>query len=724
MHRLTSVLLSLIVATPAVAGEADGNAPTSGALFDEVIVVATKHETSIRDVAADVTVIDDADLQAILSTSLADAFRFVPGVTHQSSGSRFGDEGITIRGIGGNRIAMELDGVPSSDQFDIGNFSNAARDFADTGLLGQVEVMRGPASTLYGGSALGGVVAMRTLDPRQFNADGATNGRAAMLYRGIDASTNAQASLVLNGMPASLILAGSYREGAERQSAALAEPADTQNYRRDAVLLKLVGENRLGDNWQIAAVSQSHDVQSRITSVLGAGRFRSTTRLAGDDSQSMDMLSGEYRFETPWISDGVARAFVVNSEIHQYTSDERAAARDPILIDRDFYYEQQRRGAELNLWRDQELRGWNHRFGVGLEYTETRTEELRNGFSTSLVDGSVSSDILGESFPLRDFPVTDTREFGAYLSDQVSRGPLSLNLALRFDDNRLTPNIDPVYAADNPETAVIALSDSDLSPKLAAIYRVGDDVDIFLQYARGFRAPPFEDANIGLDIPLFNIRAIPNPALRSETSDGWEVGMRRQGDRSRLQLSAFHTTYSDFIETKVRIGVDPVSGRLLFQSINIGDATIRGMEARWSRELTGSLAGLTLHASAYWAKGENKDNDQPLNSVGPAEAVIGSTWRSADERTEIRALLTATEAWSRRDDTAGPLFEPAGYGVLDLFFAHTLTERLVLRAGIGNVTDRTYWRWSEVRGLAPDDALIPTLAEAGRNYSIGLQWGW
>jgi hemoglobin/transferrin/lactoferrin receptor protein len=200
--------------------------------------------------------------------------------------------------------------------------------------------------------------------------------------------------------------------------------------------------------------------------------------------------------------------------------------------------------------------------------------------------------------------------------------------------------------------------------------------------------------------------------------------MRWQGDRTRLQVGAFHTRYKHFIETKVRVGMDPVSGRLLFQSINIGAATVRGVEARWARELGGALQGLTLSASAYWAEGDNRDNEQPLNSVGPAEAVIGTTWRSDDEQTEIRALLTATTGWSRRDTTAGDLFEPAGHAVLDVFLVHAISERLTFRAGVGNATDRVYWQWSEVRGLAPDDVLLPTLADAGRNYSIGLQWGW
>jgi len=724
MSRGFALLLVWAAAPLAFAETAPLDAPDKSTAFDEVVVVATKHATRIRDIAADVTIISSADLQATLSTSLSDAFRYIPGVTHESSGSRFGTEGVTIRGIGGNRIAIELDGVPLSDQFDVGNFSNATRDFADSGLLGQVEVLRGPASALYGSSALGGVISMHTLDPRVYSAERTTGGSATAFYRGLDESSNLQANIALNGDRVSLLLGGSYRDGAERDSAALDDPMDRQDYSRDAALLKLVGENSFGHEWQLRAIRQTYDVQSEITSVLGAGRFRSTTRLAGDDSHSMTMLSAEYGLESGGQGDGLLRVFYADADIDQHTIDERAAARAPALIERDFYYDQRLRGAELNLWRDAELFGWSHRFGFGLEYTETRTEEMRDGVSVSLTDGSVSTSVLGENFPLRDFPVTDMRETGAFVSDELSRGPLSLIAALRYDHNQLSPESDVIYADDNPATTVVSLSDSDISPKLGIIYHAGDDVDVFLQYAQGFRAPPFEDANIGLDIPLFNIRAIPNPQLQSETSDGWELGIRRQGERSRLHVGAFRTDYEDFIETKVRIGIDPASGRLLFQSINIGSAYIQGIEARLAYELSGRLEGLTLHASAYWAEGENEDNSKPLNSVGPAEAVIGATWRSVDQRTEVRALLTATDDWSRRDESAGELFEPAGYAVLDLFFAHTIGERLTLRGGVGNVTDRTYWKWSEVRGLAPEDALLPTLAEAGRNYSIGLQWGW
>lgn len=694
--------------------------------FDHVIVVATKRESRIRDVAADVTVVSDADLRATLATSIADAFRYLPGVSHAGAGSRFGSESIVLRGIGGNRVAIELDGVPFTEQFDIGRFSNATRDVADTALVGQVEVLRGPASALYGSSALGGVVAMRTPDPRQVAAGGGLGGFGAAVYRSLDESSHAQARLAAAGANAAALIAVSSRTGNESDSAALREPTDWRDYRQNSVLLKFVGASGARHDWQISAIHQDGSVETGISSVLGSGRFRSTTRLEGDDRSEASMLSAEYRFRPrDGLLDGaLARVFAADSDIRQRTLDERANARRPVRIDRDFFYEQRIHGAEVNLWHNGQLGGWDHHLGVGFEWTERRTEELRDGVSLGLEDAVVSRDILGERFPLRDFPISRTRELGAYVSDQLSRGGLSLIFALRYDHNRLSPLTDPVYAEDNPSIGTVAVSASDFSPKFGAIYRFSDDVDVYVQLAHGFRAPPFEDANIGLDIPLFNIRAIPNPELRSETSAGWEAGLRWQGQRTELHLSAFRTDYDDFIETKVRIGTDPLSGRTLFQSQNVSKARIEGVEARLTHRLDTAFGGVTLHAAGYWAEGENLGGGTPLASVGPAEAIVGATWRSRDERTEVRALLTIADDGSRSSSAADALFEPDGYATADVYFNRLIGEHLTVRAGIGNLTDKLYWRWSDVNRLAADDPVLPTLAAAGRNYSLGLQWNW
>ena len=109
----------------AQADESASDDSANDRIGDQIVVVAHKDERSIREIAANVTIISGASLKDELATSLSDVFRYVPGVDYEAAGSRFGAEGISIRGIGGNRVAILIDGVPLSDQFDVGSFSNA-----------------------------------------------------------------------------------------------------------------------------------------------------------------------------------------------------------------------------------------------------------------------------------------------------------------------------------------------------------------------------------------------------------------------------------------------------------------------------------------------------------------------------------------------------------------------------------------------------------------------
>jgi hemoglobin/transferrin/lactoferrin receptor protein len=338
--------------------------------------------------------------------------------------------------------------------------------------------------------------------------------------------------------------------------------------------------------------------------------------------------------------------------------------------------------------------------------------------------GEQTNVLLGEEFPLRDFPISTTQELGAYVEDTMSFGDWTVIAALRADQFKLSPSQDPMYLEDYPFAELVSINESDLSPKLGVIYTATPNVDIYLQYSHGFRAPPYADANIGLDIPFFNYRAIPNPDLRSESSDGLDLGLRWQGVQSSARISAFYTRYEDFIESKVRLGLDPVSGRTLFQSQNLRETTIKGIEASGSSRLSGSLSAFGFDGSAYYARGVNSETGEALNSVGPAQAVLGASWFSQNERTQIRLKAILTDAWSDRDEAGGELFKPPGHAIFDLYLTQRLGERTTIRAGLHNLTDRTYWNWSDVGGLSPDDPILPHLAQAGRSASISLNINW
>ncbi|MDZ7768380.1 MAG: TonB-dependent receptor [Woeseiaceae bacterium] len=356
---------------------------------------------------------------------------------------------------------------------------------------------------------------------------------------------------------------------------------------------------------------------------------------------------------------------------------------------------------------------------AGWNTGSTAQEEYRDGLERGLVDGVSTNVILGEVFPLRDFPLSTTREWGAFVEDSVALGNWSVIAAVRADRYRLEPHNDAMFAEDYPFANPVSLAESDLSPKLALMYRFGEIADLYAQYARGFRAPPYEDANIGLEIPVFNLRAIPNPDLRSETSDGFEIGLRIRADMLRLHASFFHTDYDDFIESRARVGTDPASGRILFQARNIEQAVISGFEAGWEVQGRELLRDFTLSGSLYRARGENRDGGQPLNSVGPAQAVLGLVWQPPDGARAVRLQATSTGSWDDRDESAGPLFKPAGHTVLDVYVTQRLAERVTLRAALRNVTDRIALETGPrcARGRT-DDPLPPHLARPGRNVSV------
>lgn len=721
-----ALLCAGVAAAEAVAADTAAEGDVGRGLIDEIVVVANKHEQSRRDVAANVSVFSADDFQFELASSIADVFRYAPGIDYESDRSRFGSESINIRGIAGNRVAILVDGVPVSDQFDVGSFSNATRDLVNAGFVDQIEILHGPASALYGSSAIGGVVAMRTVDPRNVARPRGQGGKLLSNWYAADSSLTATALQGFSSGRAGLLAGLSTTSGHESEANAVDSNLDRRDFENRAALLKLVADDPFGNTWRAFLYHRQSDVRSDARSMLGSGRFGATTALQGDDEYATDIVSAEYRFAglASLADDGVVRAWYQASDFEQQTRDERSLAPRPVAIDRLFVFEQRAAGLEANLQKTFATGSAEHRVSYGLDVRRRETKEYRDGLETGLDDGQQTNVLLGEVFPLRDFPVSRTDEWGAFIEDTISFGPWTLTGALRADHYEMRPTVDAMYAEDYPYAQPVSISDFEVSPKAGLVYHLGGAAEVYLQYSHGFRAPPYEDANTSLELPLFNIRAVPNPDLRSEKSDGFDLGARWRNGGSSAHVSVFRTRYTDFIESRVRLGPDPQTGRILFQSQNIDAAVIEGVEAGGTMDLTPIGAGLSLDGGLFVARSENLDNGEPLNSVGPPQAVTSLNWQSpgGSLRTSLRG--TFTDGWSARDETGGELFEAPGYAVFDLFFAWRAGRLLTLRAAATNLTDRTYWAWTDVRGLSPDDPVIPYLSRPGRSVSFGFDMTW
>src|SRR5688572_29936395 len=134
--------------------------------FDAVTVSATLSPASVRETPGTVSVVDAATIDRRLMTTVADLVAFEPGVYVETTVNRIGLNGFNIRGIGGNRVLTQVDGVDTSEQFDFGPF-NVHQFALDLDALKTAEIVRSAGSSLYGSDALGGVVSFFTRDPSE-----------------------------------------------------------------------------------------------------------------------------------------------------------------------------------------------------------------------------------------------------------------------------------------------------------------------------------------------------------------------------------------------------------------------------------------------------------------------------------------------------------------------------------------------------------------------------
>lgn len=700
-------------------------------VLDEVIVVA-KRRTPIQHAAATVTVIDQQHITRTLSDDVRDMVRYEPGVTVRNDPVRFGLDSFAIRGVGGDRVVAEIDGVGVAESFSVGALADSGRVFTEVAFIQRVEMLRGPASALYGSDAIGGVIHFQTMDPRDVLENGRSfTARVSAGYRGDTDGWSAAALNAWSAGPAQMLLGYVRRENEEADIAGGPVP-NPRDSRSDQVLAKLVVPDAPGGTIEVAVEAGRVRDRTTVNALLGTPpRFINTISMAGDDTAEHARISIEQALaiDWAWMDDMFWRFYAQDTQTAQVTDERRRAApprTPPVALHRVFELKDAAVGAELTAATAFRAGAWAHQLVYGVEVDVGRVTEERDGHERNLNTGVVSSTILGEVFPLRDFPRTKRTAAGLYVQDDIHADSSRWRLTpgLRVDLYRLRPREDQTYREDNPSARPVKLDERSIAPKLGASYELSESATAFAQYARGFRSPPFEDVNIGLEIPLFNYRALPNPELKPETSDGLEVGLRTRSAVWRASVSAHYTRFEDFIESRVNLGVDPASGVTLFQSRNLEAARIYGIELISRLDvgaLQSALAGWAVSLSAAWARGDNTMTNQPLNTVEPLKATLMIDYDAA-ARWGARLAATGVAAKDRIAEGATPLYRTDGYLALDAFAWFELGDRGQISIGVTNVTDDRYIDWIDVRGRAANDPLVPYATHPGRNASISASW--
>ena len=747
--RTTTGIATMLWAAAGIAADA----PDKPEIFDEleqIVVTATLNERAQKDVANEVSVIAADEIDRRQVQGLADLLRYEPGVSANGAdigGGRFGTAGVSIRGLGGNRVRLEVDGIAVPDAFEIGSFSSAGRDFVDVDALKRVEIVRGASSSLYGSDALGGVLSFVTKDPNDFiGADGGTFASAKFLY---DSANRGSAETgIWSGGSAhdGVVLVATHRDAGATNNKGEVDSAgptrtrpNPQDIASNALLAKYV---HTADSGRVDRVTLDGDRAETDTDVLTGRSFSALTQaltssLRGEDSRQRLRIGFDQ--ELP-LANAFADAldwkvYAQRGETTQDTFEDRATLTpngpvNPKQRWRRFTFDQRVFGLEALVRKAIVAGGVEHALTWGVDASRTRTEEERDGWQRDVTTGAISNVVSPDTFPVRDFPISDTTSVALFGQDEMRIGRFSLIPALRADHYRLDPKPDAVFLEDNPGIAPVGIRHTSWSPKLGAIWRFDDTWSAFAQYAHGFRAPPYNDVNIGFTNLAFGYTAIPNPGLKPETSNGVELGLRATTAHAWFGLSAYENRYRDFIESQAFVGFDD-AGLMLFQSINVSRVRIRGVEARAGLDLgalSDALHGWTLKGSLASARGDDRTAGQPLTSIDPARAVVGVAYDRDDWGAELTGTFVERKdrlpvAEPSQDPSAPPptpLFAAPGYATLDAYAHWRPLERVELFGGITNIGYRRYWSWGSVAGFA-QSARIDLYSAPGRAVRVGLR---
>lgn len=710
-----------MLTTPAQAQDNDGYFWLSR--MNQIVVTATRTPVEIENLPLTVSVTTDEQIADEMVTDIKDLVRFEPGVSVQRQPARFGaafgstgragNDGFNIRGIGGNRVLIQVDGVRVPDGFSFGAQSVGRGDYVDLGLIKSVEILRGPSSALYGSDGLAGAVSFITADPTDFIRNGnSVGGLVRGAYSSADNEFSETAILAARSGDWSGMVAYTRRDYNELDNMGTVggtgsnrtEP-NPQDGRSNAVLGRIVFDPANGHKLRLTA--ESLDTHLFTDGLVG---LSSTVDLL----QAVD--TGKRRrvgLDWSWEGEGAinfARAAVYwqDAEDRQFTDEDRTPAADRERLNT---FENRVYGFAADARSDFVTGPASHRLVFGGDISKTRQRGVRDGVEPP----------YGEVFPTRAFPTTDFTRAGLFAGDEIAVGPLTLYPAIRFDWYDLSPREDTLL----PNFVGKEQDGSRLSPKLGAVLKIDDGVRLFANYATGFKAPEPTQVNQFFENLAYGYTSQPNPDLGPERSESFEGGVRFTGSHVSLDITGFTSRYRDFISQEVVSGSFTPSDPAVYQFINLDHVQVKGAEARFEARADNGLNGRLSLSYATGDVTRPGGTTTPLSSIDPLKLVVGLGYRDPQGRFSGQLIATHS-ARKELDRTTGlctpECYRPGAFTILDATANARLWEGLTLRVGVFNIFDEKYAWWSDVRGLASTSSVTDAYTQPGRNASASLTY--
>jgi hemoglobin/transferrin/lactoferrin receptor protein len=709
-------------AGPAMAQEPD-------ATLQAVVVSGARSERALADVPAVVDVMQGTDLDAAKVQDIRDLVRELPNVSVKRAPQRFGavmgstgrdgNAGFNIRGLEGNRVLLTVDGIRVPRELSSGVFGSASfgRDYYDLGLISRVEILRGANSALYGSDGLAGMVSMTTTEPADvLKKDQTFGGRVGVRHDTENGSTGLGLTLAAQPSPTVQWLA-SVQTGRAKAldnqgtNDALNSTRTTPNPQTDqdqSLLAKLVLTPHAHQKHTLTLEHVDKSSEVAAYTARGMAMGVQTLNLDGTTDMVRSRLSWDGRFtiNTLWADTLRASVGFQDAKSQEVTGSDEISAGQPRQRSRDVTYTEQLWQGVLQAEKTRPIgQDWGQKVVYGMDVSVATLDNL--------VTGTLPPSY--ERYPLKRFPKTRETTSALFVQSEFASQHWSFIPALRYDHYALKPQADALYPL-----AATSLSDAALSPKLGVIFRPADSWSVFGNLAAGFKAPSPLQLNNYFENPFGNYKTIPNPDLKPETSQTLELGVRGGQERTNWEVAAFSGRYKDFIEELVAVGgsasnrADP----LRYQAVNRGRVKLSGFEFKGQIP----MGKATVFKAAYGqTTGTDSVSGRPINSVNPAKLMLGADHQMGAWK--LGATLSHVAKKSAKDidnSTTANQFATPAHTTLDLSSSWQLRPGLRLSGAVRNLTDKKYWDWTNVRGVAASSPVIDAYTAPGRSLSVAL----
>jgi iron complex outermembrane receptor protein len=633
--------------------------------FEEVVSVSPTARAQFESYQP-TSVLAGQELQKQLEATLGGTLQAEPGVAMRSLGP--GPARPVIRGLDGDRVAVLQDGQR------VGDLSSQSGDHGVTlspSAAQRIEVVRGPATLLYGANAIGGLVNVITDQIPTAPVLGANLEASLDVGSNAgEAGANAEAH-VGNGRFALHVGGGGRRHGNYSTPDGEVENSDSRGQ------VFNVGGSWTG-NGRYAGASYAYDHTTYGVPIVEEGQISLNPR-----RHAFTFRAGAERLTGPIAS---YRATV---GVRRYEHDEL-------------------HGTEV---------------GTHFDNDTEEAEALVSHRAFGNLAGTVGASFTNRAFSATGdealAPPIDQRGTAVFVYEELTWPHVTFQFGGRFD-----------HTTFNPDSTVLPRRDfNEFSGSIGLLYRPREANDRFvvaLSLARAARNPALEELYFFGPHPGNFAFEIGNPDLASERALGFDVSLRARGDRVRGEVTVFANTIRDFIfrnpigpeefeereaEFDARFGVSGEPGEhehgeeLPFVEFAGADSRLVGVEAHADVNVTPELV---VELTADFVRGELIETADPLPRMPPFRFIPGVRYQK--NALQVGGSVTVVGDQTRVFGAESPT---EGYRTLKLYGSYSFVTGGATSTVTARLDNATNTRYRSHLNYLKD-----VLPEMGRNFKL------